>query len=128
MEQILCFTDYIKGVFKVRGWWYIIPFALVGVVLTGVFYIYSAVYMLLDLIRFELKKVLYKNNEQLSGGAQFVKFLVGFIYYIVFALVAIFAILPLAIFFFLAYCCFFVSSIGKVRGNPFAFHKIEESK
>ena len=124
MEKIRSFTNYLRYAFSVTGWWYVLPFTLVGLVLSGVFYIYSPIYMMMDLIRYDIKKILYNDNEGLSGGAQFVKFLVGFLYYMIFAITVVFAALPLAIFYFLAFCCFFVSSLGKVRGNPFVYHTL----
>ena len=127
MEQIMCFTNYLKTVVKTKGFWWIVPFAFLGFVLAGVFYIYSAVFMLIDLIRFELKKILYGGNESISGAAQFVKFGVGFFFYLIFAIISIILTLPLALVFLLVYCCFFVSSIGRVRGNPFFFHFITAS-
>ena len=123
----MCFTNYLKSVFKVKGWWFLLPFTLIGLVLVLAFYIVAPVFMLIDLIRFELKKILYNSNETISGSAQFVKFLIGFLYYIIFAIVSAVMLLPLAIIYFLTVCCFFVSSFGRAKGNPFAFHAITTS-
>ena len=122
MEQIQCFTDYMKKVFSTKGWWYIFPFALVGFVLAGLFYIYSPVFMLLDYIRFELKRLIYKDLEGVSGAGQFVILFFCYSVYMSFLISTVMCLIPLAIFYFLTYCFFFISSLGKVRGNPFAFH------
>lgn len=128
MPQIKSFTEYLKQVFSTRFWWAIVPFALIALVLSGVFYILSPIYMLFDLARFEFRKMLYCDNDKLSGGAQFVKFAISYFGYFIAALITILFMAPLSITFFLAYCGYFISSIGKVRGNPFKFHEIEESK
>ena len=128
MPQLLSFTNYLKTVFNTKLWWVIAPFALVGLIISMVFYIFSPVYMLFDLARFELKKILYDGNDKLSGAAQFIKFGISYFGYSLAALITIILMAPLSIFFFLAYCFFFISSIGRVRGNPFKFHEIEESK
>lgn len=128
MPQIKCFTNYLKEVFKTRFWWVILPFTLIGLVLSLVFFILSPIYMLFDLARFEFKKILYADNEKISGGAQFVKFVISYFGYFIAALITIIFLAPLSIVFFLAYCAFFISSIGRVRSNPFKFHEIEESK
>ena len=128
MPQIKCFTNYLKQVFNTRFWWIIFPFALVALILSGVFYILSPVFMLFDLARFEFRKILYSDNDKLSGAAQFIKFAISYFGYFIAALITIILMAPLSIVFFLAYCFFFASSIGKVRGNPFKFHEIEESK
>ena len=82
--------------------------------------------MLFDYVRVEIKKILYSDNEGLAGAAQFVKFLVGFFFFMIISILCIIASIPLAMFYFVMYCCFFISSIGKVRGNPFAFHFLED--
>ncbi len=127
MDQIKCFSNYLKGVFKKEGWWRLFPFALIGMVIALAFYIVASVFMLVDLLRFELKKILYGSNETISGSAQFVKFLMGFPLYFVFSIVSAVLLLPLAILSFLTVCFLFVSSLGRAKGNPYAFHSITNS-
>lgn len=122
MEQILCFTDYMKKAFKTKGWWYVCPFALVGIVIAGVFYIYSPIFMLIDYIRYEMRRMLYKDLEGVSGAAQFIILFFVYTTYMTFFVTTVILLLPMAVFYFLTYCFFFVSSLGEVQGNPFAFH------
>lgn len=126
MERILCFTALLKRVFATKGWWYIAPFALIGLVFSGLFYILSPFYMIFDYVRLEIKKILYNDNEGLSGAAQFVKFMIGFFAYMLSAVLVIIVSIPLAMAYFLVFIAFFVSSIGRFRGNPFGFHFLKE--
>ena len=128
MEQINAFTNYLKKVFNTKNWWIILPFALIGIVFSGLFYLFSAIYMCFDLARFELRKILYNDNDKLSWSAQFVKFAISYFGYFMAAFITIIFLCILAIGFFLTFCCFFISSVGKTRGNPFIFHTITESK
>ena len=127
MDQIKCFSKYLKGVFKVEDWWLLFPFALIGMIIALAFYLVAPVFMLVNLLRFELKKILYCSNETISGSAQFVKFLMGFPLYFVFAIVSAVLLLPLAILNFLTVCFLYVSSLGRAKGTPFAFHSINTS-
>ena len=101
MDKILCFTAYMKRVFHTKGWWYIVPFAGIGLILMVVYYIYTPIYMLLDYLHIEMKKIVYKDNENLSWSAQFIKFFFAFMFYIVFAITVVFGSVPLAIIYFL---------------------------
>ena len=128
MAQISCFASYLKGVFKTKGWWIIFPFALIGLVFSGLFFLLCPIYMMFDLARFEFRKILYTDNDKLSGAAQFVKFAISYFGYFIAASLTILWVCLLSIGFFLAFIAFFLSSLGRTRGNPFKFHEIEESK
>lgn len=124
MSFILCFVNFLKRVFSIKGWWVIFPFALVGLVFAGLFFIFSPLYMLYDFARVSVKKLLYNDNENLSAAAQFVKFLIAFgMYALLYGLTILFSCL-LAIGYFLAFCSFFISSAFRLRENPFAFHSV----
>ena len=125
MEKITFFNDYMKKVFHTKGWWYILPFTLLGLIFALVYYIYVVPFMLLDYPYRQLKGLLYKDNDKIDGRAQAVKFAIGYFFFMIFALIAIIAGLPLMLAYFLTFCCFFVSSIGKVRGNPFALNFLD---
>lgn len=122
MEQIKCFNELMKKVFSTKGWWYVVPFAGIGLVFAGLFYLTSPIFMLMDLIRFEMKRLLYKDLAETSAAGQFVILFFFYSVYMSFVIAAVMCIMPLAICYFFAFGSFFISSLGKVKGNPFAFH------
>ena len=128
MAQINAFTNYLRETFKIKFWWVIVPFAFIGLLFAGLFYLFTPIYMLFDLARFELRKILYSDNEKLSGAAQFIKFAISYFGYFLAAVLTIFQIGLLSMMFMLTFLAFFISSLGRVRGNPFKFHEITESK
>ena len=124
MNIIKDYIGFMKTVFSTKGWWHLLPFTLVGLILSLAFFICSPVYMLLDYLQQEIKKILYGDNESISQASQCVKFILGFACYFNFAFIAIVATLPLAVLYFLSICIYFLSSLGKIRKNPFVFHTI----
>ena len=71
----------------------------------------------------ELHNVLKPEFDNASGGAQVVKYLYGFIYVVLFNFITVSFGAILAILYFLSALSFFVSSVGKYKANPFAFHE-----
>ena len=125
MENISFMNAYMKKVFSTKGWWYILPFTLFGLIFALVYYVYIFPYMVLAYPASKLKNLLYEDNDKIDGRAQAVKFVVAYLFYFIFELIRIVAGMVLVIAFFLTSCCFFISSIGKVKENPFALHMLK---
>ena len=124
MNFILCFIGFLKRVFSIKYWWAIFPFAVIGLVFSGLFFLFSPFYMLFDFARISIKRLLYSDNEKLGGAAQFVKFFVAFgMYAFMYGLTVLFSCF-LAMGYFITFCAFFISSGFRLRENPFAFHSV----
>lgn len=80
--------------------------------------------MLLDLLVVETKRILRKDSDDESNLVHAVKHLLGFFFVVYFNLISVFLTLVLAVLYFSSSIFIFVSSLGKVRINPYGFHTI----
>lgn len=124
MEKLYLMNDFIKKTVKTKYWFILFPFAIVAAVLWLVYYIVMSVYLLFDLLVVETKRVLRKDFEDESNFVHAVKHLLGFIFVVYFNLISVCLSLVLAILYFLSSIFIFVSSVGKVKNNPYGFHTI----
>ena len=124
MSYINCLATLLRNTITKKTTWIIFPFAVVAVVLSAVYFIYSAVYMLIDLLTVEMRKELETGNDKVGLLAMAYKYLIAYSVYISFQLARIFMLIPMAVFYFIIDMCLFVSSIGKVKEDPFIFHSL----
>ena len=125
MKRLELINNLVKETLKTNNWFLIFPFAIIAIVLTGVYYVLISLYLLFDLIKLEIKSPLNKENENEPNGVQIVKYIFGFGLVIYFNLItAIFSIV-LGIIYFIIVVSLFISSIGKVKTTPFGFHTIQ---
>ena len=109
---------------KQKRTWFIFPFAVSAVLLSGVYFVASAWYMLIDLLVVEMKKELESGNEKAGVLAVAFKYFIAYSIYIYFQLARIMMLIPMAMMYFLISIFFFVSSIGVIKENPFVFHTL----
>lgn len=124
MEKLYLMNEFIKKTVRTKNWYILFPFAIVAVVLCLVYYILISVYLLLDLLVVESKRILKKDSEDESNLVHAVKHLLGFFFVVYFNLISVCLSLVLAIIYFLSSVFIFVSSVGKVRINPYGFHTL----
>ncbi len=117
-------NEFIKKTLRTKNWFILFPFAIVAAVLCLVYYILISVYLFLDLLVVESKRILKKDSEDESNLVHAVKHLLGFFFVVYFNLISVFLSLVLAILYFLSSVFIFVSSVGKVRINPYGFHTL----
>ena len=124
MEKLNLMNDFIRKTIKTKNWFLVFPFAIVVTVLWLAYYILTSVYLLLDLLVVESKRILRKDSNDESNLVHAIKHLIGFFFVVYFNLILTCSSLVLAVLYFLAAIFIFVSSIGKVRINPYGFHTI----
>ena len=124
MEKLYLMNEFIKKTLRTKNWFILFPFAIVAAVLCLVYYILISVYLFLDLLVVESKRILKKDSEDESNLVHAVKHLLGFFFVVYFNLISVFLSLVLAILYFLSSVFIFVSSVGKVRINPYGFHTL----
>lgn len=124
MEKMYLMNEFIKKTVKTKNWFILFPFAIVASVLWLVYYIVMSVYLLFDLLVVETKRVLRKDSEDESNLVHAVKHFLGFFFVVYFNLISVFLSLVLAILYFLSTIFIFISSVGKVKNNPYGFHTI----
>ena len=124
MEKLNLMNDFIRKTIKTKNWFLVFPFAIVVAVLWLAYYIVTSVYLLFDLLVVESKRILRKDSNDESNLVHAIKHLIGFFYVVYFNLISVCLSLVLAVLYFLAAISIFVSSIGKVRINPYGFHTI----
>ena len=124
MEKLNLMNQFIKKTVKTEKWFILFPFALVAAVLWLAYYIIISVYMLFDLLVVETKRILRKDSDDESNLVHAVKHLLGFVFVVYFNLISVCLTLVLAVLYFLSSIFIFVSSLGKVRINPYGFHTI----
>jgi hypothetical protein len=121
MEKIKKTNELLENVFSSGKNFVIFPFSLIGLVFIGLFYLFSPFYMLAELFVRELNSILKADSENDSNGAQIVKNLIGFGLVVAFNFLRAVLLLPLATGYFIASISFVISSIGRLRVNPFKF-------
>ena len=124
MEKLYLMNEFIKKTVRTKNWFILFPFTIVAAVLGLVYYILISIYLLLDLLVVESKRILKKDSEDESNLVHAVKHLLGFFFVVYFNLISVFLSLVLAILYFLSSVFIFVSSVGKVRINPYGFHTL----
>ena len=124
MEKLNLMNDFIRKTIKTKNWFLVFPFAIVVTALWLAYYIVTSVYLLLDLLVVESKRIFRKDSNDESNLVHAIKHLIGFVYVVYFNLITACLSLVLAFLYFLAAIFIFVSSIGKVRINPYGFHTI----
>ena len=124
MEKLNLMNDFIRKTIKTKIWFLVFPFAIVVTVLWLAYYIVTSVYLLFDLLVVESKRILRKDSNDESNLVHAIKHLIGFFFVVCFNLISVCLSLVLAVLYFLAAIFIFVSSIGKVRINPYSFHTI----
>ena len=124
MEKLYLMNEFIKKTVRTKNWFILFPFAIVAVVLWLVYYILISVYLLFDLLVVESKRILKKDSLDESNLVHAVKHLLGFFFVVYFNLISVCLSLVLAILYFLSSIFIFVSSVGKIRNNPYGFHTL----
>lgn len=124
MEKLNLMNDFIRKTIKTKTWFLVVPFAIIVTVLWLAYYIVTSVYLLLDLLVVESKRILKKDSNDESNLVHAIKHLIGFFFVVYFNLISVCLSLVLAVLYFLAAIFIFVSSIGKVRISPYGFHTI----
>ena len=124
MKYINCLAELLRKSLRQKRTWIIFPFTIVAIVLSAVYFVFSAVYMLVDLIVIELKKELTSNNDNVGVLAMAFKYLIAYSIYIYFYLVKTVMLVPMAIVYFVINIFLFISSVGGVKECPFAFHSL----
>ena len=124
MEKLYLMNEFIKKTVRTKNWFILFPFAIVAAVLCLAYYILISVYLLLDLLVVESKRILKKDSEDESNLVHAVKHLLGFFFVVYFNLISVCLSLVLAILYFLSSVFIFASSVGKVRINPYGFHTL----
>ena len=124
MEKLYLMNEFIKKTVGTKNWFILFPFAIVAVVLWLVYYILISVYLLFDLLVVESKRILKKDSLDESNLVHAVKHLLGFFFVVYFNLISVCLSLVLAILYFLSSIFIFVSSVGKIRNNPYGFHTL----
>ena len=71
MKRLELINNLVKETLKTNNWFLIFPFAIIAIVLTGVYYVLISLYLLFDLIKLEIKSPLNKENE--NGGYRYEK-------------------------------------------------------
>ena len=124
MEKLYLMNNFIKKVVRSGNWLILCPFAIIAAIIWVAYYIIISVYLLIDLLVVESKRVLRKDTEDESSLAHAVKHLIGFIFPVYFNLVTVGLTLVLAVLYFLSSIFIFLSSVGTVRINPYGFHTV----
>ena len=124
MEKLNLMNDFIRKTIKTKTWFLVVPFAIIVTVLWLAYYIVTSVYLLLDLLVVESKRILKKDSNDESNLVHAIKHLIGFSFVVYFNLISVCLSLVLAVLYFLAAIFIFVSSIGKVRISPYGFYTI----
>ena len=118
MEKIEKMNSLLKEIFNNKHSFLLFPFAICGLVFVMLFYIVASVYELFDIFIKDLQSVFY-NIEKDNNHTQTVKTLLGFWFVVIFNLVKSCVAMPLTIFYFFTSIFFYVSSIGKLKTNPY---------
>ena len=124
MEKLYLMNEFVKKTVRTKIWFILFPFAIVTAVLWLAYYILISVYLLLNLLVVESKRILKKDSEDESNLVHAVKHLLGFFFVVYFNLISVCLSLVLAILYFLSSVFIFASSVGKVRINPYGFHTL----
>jgi len=115
-------NNFCKDFFKKDTWYFVAPFSLVAVVLIGVYYILTPVFMLFDLAVRMIDDLLDGNYDNVGGSVLVVRNIVGFIFIIPFYAVMVVLTIVLGLLYFLIYCFAFIGCCFKTNGDMFAFH------
>lgn len=121
MDKIKHLNELWKNVFNIKFWYVIFPFAIIALLLSGIYYIFSTVYMLFDYALKSYKKALLDDNGE-RAGVQIIKYIFAFFYYMIFTIITIVLSLPLAILYVIIGCSLFVSSAFTYNFNLYKFH------
>ena len=124
MTYLTSLAALLKRTLNKKSTWILFPFTIVAVVLNAAYFIYSTVYMLIDLLVIETRKELARNNENVGVLATAFKYLIFYPVYICFEIARIYMLIPMAIIYFTIDIFLFVSSLGSVKENPFIFHNL----
>lgn len=122
MTYINSMVALLKGALTKKRTWIVFPFTITAILLSASYFVYSAWYMLVDLLSREMRKELESGNEKAGPLATAFKYMIAYSVYIGFELSRIFMLVPMAMTYFTVDICLFISSLGGVRENPFAFH------
>lgn len=121
MKKLESMNKLFMEIFKSYNNFIVFPFAIVGIVSIIVFYVFFPFYMLSDLLVKELNSIIQEDKEKDSSGVQIVKNLIGFGIVVLFNFYRALMSIVLAIGYFMTSISFMVSSLGKVKSNPFEF-------
>ena len=124
MDYINSLVELLRKSLSQKRTWIIFPFTIFAVVLSAIYFVFSAVYMLIDLLVIEMRKELSSNNENVGGLAMAFKYLITYSIYSYFYLVKTVILVPMAIIYFLINIFLFISSVGEVKECPFKFHTL----
>lgn len=125
MEKLYLMNDFIKKTVKTKEWFILFPFAIIAAVMWMVYYIVISVYLLLDLLAFESKRILRKDSDNESDLVHAVKHFIGFGFVVIFNLISVCFSLVLGVLYFLSSIFIFISSFGVIKNNPYGFHTIK---
>lgn len=80
----------------------------------------------MDLMCRDLRKELESGNDKVGVLAIAFKYLIIYSVYVSFEITRISIKLTMAVFYFVSYCFFFVTTLFSVKYSPFAFHTLED--
>lgn len=123
MEKILALNNLLKNAFSEKRNFILFPFALVALLASVTYYIFSPFYMLFDFAVLKLRKELY-DDDKICNGAQIVKFIIAYPFFFLMSVLHIFAQGILAVGYFIISLAFCISSLKNVGKDLFLFHKI----
>ena len=121
MKKIELMNSLLKEIFKTPKNFILFPFAMVAFLFIAVFYFVCPFYMLFDLIVNELRSILENDGENTHWAVLIVRNIIGFGFVVAFNLFKTLLLVPLALSYFMTSCLFTISSLMKLRKNPFAF-------
>lgn len=121
MKKIETMNSLMRNIFSSPKNFILFPFALVAFVFIAVFYIICPFYMLFDLLTNEVRSILENNQENTHWATLVVRNIAGFGVVVVFNLLRVILLIPLALSYFMTSSLFTISSLAKIRSTPFAF-------
>ena len=121
MKKVTAINELMKAVFSSAKNFIIFPFGIVALLFSGLYYAILPFYMLTDYLAVEYKRTVLVGEE--TPPVQVVKHLLGYFFYVLLSCLVLTLSLPLVMGYFVISVCIFISSLGKVKVNPFKFHE-----
>ena len=125
MQKYDCLKKLWKKSFAEPKIWIIFPFTIYALMFSLAYLYIFCFYMLIDYVTIEIRKLLNEDSEKIGDFAKGIKYFIGFIFYFMISVFKIIFSVPMAVLYFLTTVFLFISSLGAIKENPFAFHEIE---
>ena len=121
MDKMNKMNELVKKIFESPKHFLLFPFAFVGLLLIGLYYLVLPTYMLAEVFVKDFQAIIYENNDKDSNSSKAIKAFIGFGWVVFFNFIKCCLSIPLALSYVLISIAFYFSSLGKFKAFPFAF-------